>query len=190
MNKTKLILFWCSILLLSSCGIIIIAKGLSEKVKEHKVEPDTKPSELIDKFIVTSIPNERKNYCLTFYDIYCGYSYQQISFCNKLYEETNNDYEWIAITMYDTITEKHVMQKLGYSNDHGYNYTSYYNVNGLKSSLRNLYHNNEIPDDDIDPMTIIIWNDTIKKIIRGAINTELKHKEHKNFLDSLSRIYY
>jgi len=190
MNKTILISLLCSILFLSNCGIIIITTGQLEKVEEHKVVPGTKPSVLIDKFVGTSILNEKKNYCLTFFDIYCGFCYQQINFCNKLYEETNNNYEWIAITIYDTIAEEKYRQQRGFSNDLRYKYPSYYNVNGLKSSLRNLYYNNEIPYEDIVPMTIIVVNDTIKKITRGAINTELKYTEYKNFLDSLSRINY
>jgi hypothetical protein len=66
-----------------------------------------------------------------------------------------------------------------------YNYPVFYNINGLRSSLRNLYYNNNIPDEDISTLTFIIQNDTIKKITRGIIYTEEKYLEHKLFLESL-----
>ena len=76
---------------------------------------------------------------------------------------------------------------MGYPDNYlKYNYPVFYSVNGLRSSMRNLYYNNEIPDKDISTLTFIIVNDTIKRITRGIIYTEEKYLEHKHLLDTLS----
>lgn len=172
------------ILLISSCGIIIVP-GQWENPDDHKIESNTSPSTLIGDYI--NIPfNGNGNYCLTFFDIYCGYSYQQISYINKLYDLTNTDYHWSAITLYDSLSEVKYKQKAKLDESIRYKFSTFYEINGLKSSLRNLYYNNDIPHEDMVPMTIIIYNDTVRKIIRGSINSEEKYSKFKSYLDSLS----
>ena len=179
-----------SIIFLSSCGLIIIVTGQSEEVDKFKVDLSSKPSELIYKFTNETSYKFKKNYFITYFDIYCDFSYQQIYACNKLYNETNEHFEWVAITIYDTTEEAKYRKQKKFNDDFRYQYKTYYNINGLKSSLRNLYYQNEIPDTDIVPMSFIIVNDTIVRIIRGAINTEFKYEEQKNFLDSIITKHY
>lgn len=173
---------------ISGCGFIIITTTERENVEDFRVDSNIKPSSLISKFVEDSTNNTSENYFLTFYDIYCGFSYQQITYCNKLYDLTNNDYEFIACTIYDRIDENEYRKKRKYENDFRYKYNTYYEINGLKASLRNLYYKNDIKLNDISPMNIIIANDSIVKMSRGAINTNLKFEYFKSFLDSIIRV--
>jgi len=191
MKRIKIISFFLSILILSNCGIIIITPPAQwEKVDDFKVSPNTRPSELIKKYLGKNLVNDRNNYCITFFDIYCTPCYTQINYCNQLYEETKENFDWFSVTIYDSVAESKFRKKLEYPDDYlRYNFPTFYNINGLKSSLRNLYYNNMITKSDYVPMTIIIANDTIKFINDGAINSQEKYIAHKSFLDSLSQIY-
>jgi hypothetical protein len=175
--------------LLSSCGFIVIIDSNSqwEKPDDFKVSPDIKPSELIHTYLNNYEQNKLNNYCISFYDIYCGASYYQVSYCNGLYEETKDNYNWIAVTIYDSIEENEVRKKLNYKDDYlRYRYPTYYEINGLKSSLRNLYYNNRITKEDIVPMNFFITDDTIRFITEGSINSKEKYDKHKRILDSLA----
>lgn len=174
--------------LMNSCNFIIILPPPTadwEKVEEFKVESGISPSDLIHRFIDTTVNNIYHNYVIVAYDPGCPATYHNITFTNKLYNDTRQQFDWMAVTAEDTLYENKVRKKLGYSEEFCYQYPAYYNINGLKSSLRNLYHNNNIPDTDLTPMTFIITSDTIRRITRGAINNEERYLEHKNFLDSL-----
>jgi hypothetical protein len=175
---------------LSSCNFIIILPPPTEeweKVEEYKVEPGINPSQLIQKFVDSTVYNSHQNYVVVTYDPGCPATYHNITFTNKLYFDTRQQFNWLAVTAEDTLYENKVRKKLGYSASFRYQYPVFYKVKGLKSSLRNLYHNNNIPDSDLTPMTFFIASDTIRRITRGAINNEERYLEHKNFLDSLSQ---
>lgn len=177
---------------LSSCNFIIILPPPTEdweKVEEFKVEPGTSPSELIHQFIDTTVNNTFHNYVIVTYDPGCPATYHNITFTNKLYFDTRQQFYWMAVTAEDTLYENKIRKKLGYTTNFMYKYPTYYKIKCLKSSLRNLYHNNNIPDSDLTPMTFIITSDTIRRITRGAISNEDRYLEHKNFLDSLSEIH-
>jgi hypothetical protein len=183
-RKSLNIIFF--ILFLTGCSKITVTTGKWEKSNEFKVEYNIKPSDLIRQFISDSIALDNKSdYFLVFYDIYCPYSYQQINYCNKLYNQTKSDFKWIAITIYDIESESKFRHKMKYDSNFQYQFQSYHQINGLKSSLRNLYYHNDIPDRDITPMNIVIANDSIVQIIRGAINTNLKYDFYKEYLDSI-----
>jgi hypothetical protein len=191
-KKLFLILFVGSFILPSGCQLILILPpGIVENVEDFKVEPGTKPSELIQTFIDSTVNNTYQNYVVVTYDHGCGggAAYTQIIFTNKLYKETHPYFQWIAVTTDDVSIENKVRKHMEYTDKFRYKYPTYYNVIGLKSSLRNLYHNNNVPDGNIIPMTFFIASDTIRRITRGAINTEEQYLEHKNFLDSLSQIH-
>lgn len=190
MKKIKLVLISITLLFLSQCGFItILPPAQWENADDFKVSYDTKPSELLKKFIGNkNVTNVNQNYCITFFDIYCGQSQSHFNICNSLYEETQENYQWFAITVYDSISYNKVRKKLGISEDSlKYKYPTFYSIIGLRSSMRNLFYNNNIPDEDISTLTFIIYNDTISRITRGIINTEEKYLEHKNLLDSLSQ---
>lgn len=187
-NKMKNIfvkIILINLLFLSGCGWITIVSGKWEEVEKFKVELDIKPSVFISNYTHDSTYLLKKNYFLTFYDIYCIYSYRQIYTCNELYDSTKEYFEWIALTIYDSIDEKEFRTKKEYNEKLRYKYETYYKINGLKSSLRNLYYRNNIKEPDIVPMNMIIVNDSIVKITRGAIDTKLKYETHKHYLDSL-----
>jgi len=187
MNNVKVIVLLAVVLLQLGCGIIIFTTAKWEKSGDYEVTPETRPSCLIKKYLGDSVLNENNNYCLTFYDIYCGFSYQQIHYCNKLFEETRENFMWVAISAYDSISEFRYREKANISNDLVYLFSTFHNVVGLKSSLRNLYYNNQTPERDIVPMTIIIGSDSIRRITSGAINSEVEFNNHKILLDSLSK---
>ena len=183
-NKSFLVLI--TFALLSSCGFIIIVDGQWEDPNKFKVPLDTKPSELIHTYLNNYEQNKLNNYCISFYDIYCAACYSQVSFCNRLFEETKDNYNWLAITIYDSIEENKFRKKRGYKDDYlRYRYPTYYKINGLKSSLRNLYYNNKITEEDFVPMTFFITDDTIRYITDGSINSKEKYDKHKRILDSL-----
>lgn len=174
---------------MSSCNLILFLPAPKEvNEKDYIVHQGTKPSDLISKFIDTTVFNKHHNYIIVTFDPGCGATYSQIKFTNKLYDETRQNYEWLAVTNEDLLLENKVRKFYKYPDDFRYSYTTYYSIHGLKPSLRNLYHNNNIPDSDLTPMTFIITSDTIRRITRGAINNEERYLEHKNFLDSLSQI--
>lgn len=174
---------WLAILLfVFGCNFLVVVKGQWEDAELFKVEPDIKPSQLISHFTGDSSYLTKKNYFLTFYDIYCGFSYQQIDACNMLYDSIGEDYEWIAITIYDSVAERKYRKKLNLPSEFRYKYRTYYKINGLRSSLRNLYYRNQIPNEDISPMNMIIVNDSIFQISRGAINTREKFLLHLDWM--------
>lgn len=189
MKKIKLVLISITLLSLSQCGFItILPPAQWENVDDFKVSSDTKPSELIKIYLGEIYLNPKNNYCITFFDIYCSPCYTQVNYINQLFNETGVLYNWYAVTIYDSIAEIKFREKLGYSDNYlRYLFPVFYEINGFKSSLRNLFYKNSIPIKDYVPMTFIIVNDTIRYINRGAINTEEKYLEHKNLLDSLSQ---
>ncbi len=196
MTRRNILLFiscFTTFFYMSSCNFIIILPPPTadwEKVEEYKVEPGISPSELIQKFVDSTVHNSHQNYVIVTYDPGCPATYHNITFTNKLYDDTHEHFEWLAVTAEDTMYENKVRKKLDCPAHFRYKYPAYYKIKGLKSSFRNLYHNNNIPDSDLTPMTFIIASDTIRRITRGAINNEERYLEHKNFLDSLSHIYY
>ena len=175
--------------LISGCGLItILPPAQWEKVDDFKVSSDSKPSEMIKSYLGEKYINENNNYCITFFDIYCPPCYKQINYCNQLNNETKDLYSWYAVTIYDSIAENKYRKKLGYSeNSLRYLFPVFYEINGLKSSLRNLYYKNSISVNDHVPMTIVIVKDTIRYINDGSINSEDRYVEHKYLLDSLSK---
>lgn len=170
---------------INSCISINIEKAIWEESENFKVDLETKPSSLIFEYTQDSSSLSGKNFFLTFYDIYCGFSYAQIEYCNKLHDQTDSFFKWIAITIYDTAAESEFRSRKEYPDYWRYKYDTYYSINGLKSSLRKLYYKNNIMEDDIVPMNIVIVNDSIIKIINEAINTKPKYEFYKSYLDSI-----
>ena len=189
MRRIKYILFVINVFIVYSCGFIIITPPAQwERTENFKVSSSIKPSDLIKEYLGESFIHEKNNYCLTFFDIYCGQAKEHYYYCNKLFDETQKNFNWYAITIYDSISHLKFRKKMEYSDNYlKYNYTVFYSINGLRSSLRNLYYNNVLPDEDTSTLNFIIENDTIRRITRGIIYTEEKYLEHKNLLDSLSQ---
>jgi len=189
MKKLKLVLLLFLVLFLSHCGKFFIApSGIFEKVENFKVSQDTKPSELIMKFLGENYINEKNNYAITFFDEFCGPSRSQVYYCNILNKVTKDNYNWYAVTIYDSLPSDKWRIRFGYSLDYlRYDFPTFYEVNGLKASLRNLYFNNNITQIDYVPMSFFIVNDTIRFISDGSINSEEEFYKHKNLLDSLSQ---
>lgn len=187
MRKVKIIIFFFSIIILHNCGFIIITPPAQwENVDNFKVSSETRPSDIIKMYLGENYVNDRNNYCISCFSIYCGQAKEHYYYCNKLFEETKENFEWFAVTIYDSISHNKFRKKMECPDNYlVYNYPVFYNVNGLRSSLRNLYYNNDIPDNDTSTLTFVIQNDTIKKITRGIIYTEEKYLEHKLFLESL-----
>lgn len=190
MKKIRILLFILSVLLTGNCGFIIISPpGQWEKADKFKVKPGTTPSELMKKFLGDNAVKERNNYCIVFFDIYCGQTAAHYFYCNRLHKKTKDSFDWLAVTMYDAADDNKWRKKLNIADDSlRYNFPTYYSINGLRSSMRNVYHNNVIPDNDISSMVFIVVNDSIKHHSRGGLHTREKYSEHKNVLDSLSQI--
>lgn len=187
MKIIKLVFLSFIILFLSHCGLFTFIPGGWEEVDNFKVSQDTKPSDLIKKYLGENYANDSNNYCLVFFDVYCAACYTQVNHINLLQSRTEDNFKWYAVTIYDTIAENNFRLRRGYYNDYlKYKFPTFYEINGLKSSLRNL-HNNNVTVGDTVPTTIIIANDTIRRIINTATNTEEKYFELKGFLDSLSQ---
>jgi thiol-disulfide isomerase/thioredoxin len=185
--KNKSLLVLITFALLSSCGFIVIVDGKWENPDEFKVPPNTKPSELINTYLNNYEQNKLNNYCISFYVNGCGACLHQVPYCNQLYQETKDNYNWIAVTIDDSIKEDEFRKKMGYKDDYlKYDYPTYYDIEGLKSSLRNLYYNNKITEVDFVPMTFFIPDDTIRYITDGSINSKEKYDKHKRILDSLA----
>jgi len=116
MRKIKFILFFIIVIFLSNCGIIIITPpGQWEKVDNFKVSPEVRPSYLIKEYLGDTFVNKRNNYCITFFDIYCGQAKEHFYFCNKLYDETQENFVWLAVTNYDSISHNKFRKKNGIS---------------------------------------------------------------------------
>jgi hypothetical protein len=187
MKNNKLILLFFIAVLVTHCGIIIISPpGRYENAADFKVNPETKPSELLNSYLGDEITHPENNYYLIFFDIYCAPPYNHYFYCNSLYKRTQNNMKWLAVTLYDSLEHYKWRKKLDISNDSLiYAFPTYYGIHGLKASMRNLYYNNSIPDSDISTMIFIVINDSIKYYFRMVIHTRERYLEQRQLLDSL-----
>jgi len=188
MKRNKLILLFFIAAILTHCGIIIISPpGKWEKADDFKVNPETKPSELIISYLGDDkITHPEKNYYLIFFDISCGQTNAHYSYSNWLYEKTKNNMKWLAITLYDSVEYFQWRKKINVSADSlKYAFPTYYGINGLRSSMRNLYYKNSLPDKDISTMIFIVINDSIVHLSRRGLHTRETFLEQRQLLDSL-----
>jgi len=187
MKKNKLILLLFIAAILTHCGIIIIGPpGKWEKADDFKVNPETKPSELLISYLGDEITHPENNYGLIFFDISCGQTNAHYSYSNWLYEKTKNNMKWLAITVYDSVEHFQWRKKINVADDSlRYAFPTYYGINGLKSSMRNLYYKNSLPDRGFSPFIIIVINDSIEYLSRRDMHNREKFLEQKQLLDSL-----
>ncbi len=188
MKKNKLILLFFIAVIFSHCGLIIISPpGKWENADDFKVNPESKPSELLISYLGDDkITRSENNYYLIFFDISCGQTNAHYYYSNWLYEKSKNNIEWLAITLYDSVEYFQWRKKINVSADSlKYAFPTYYGVNGLRSSMRNLYYKNSLPDKDISTMIFIVINDSIGHFSHGGIHTMERFLEQKQILDSL-----
>lgn len=183
----RLFLFIGLLIVLKSC--IVVTTAIWEHSDNFKVKQGIKPSEVIGEYLKIPDDERKKNYYLVFFDIYCEPCYKQIKYCNQLFYRTKHFFQWKAITIYDSISEKRYNSKIKRENIETFDFPTYYEINGLKSSLRNIYFNNNITERDLVPMSFVIIDDSIWFIQNGSINNEDKLLKHEYLLDSLINLY-
>lgn len=186
MNKKKLLYYMIIIFLFNSCISLHICNVGFEKPENFKInlESNIKPSEIIFKYTNDSSYLKRKNYFLTFFDVCCGSSKYNVNHSNSLYNDYKEYYSFIAFT-YPSLSKVNTLKNKGNTNyDLEYNYPEYYDINGLSSSLLNLYYKNE-PWLIATPHTIIVANDTVIYHLAGPIYYQERYESVKNTLDSV-----
>jgi len=193
MNKAIFYILILSIIFIDGCKIkikIIYDKEepLWEKVEDFRVDLNTKPSDLISEFTSDSNYKTHGNYFLTFFTVTCPHSLYQVNYCNNLYRNSKDDFKWIAFTIEDSTFQKQFIEKHKLP-QYYYEYKTYYNINGLKSSLLNLYYKNDEKIRGFIPVNMIIVNDSIVKIFNGAVNSK-SFEYYENYIDSVSKVIY
>lgn len=188
MKKNKIILMIFVIFIHAQCiRIIISPPGKWENTEKFTINPETKPSKLLLSFLKDDkIIHPENNYYLIFFDIVCGQTNAHYYYSNKLFEKTKHKINWVAVTVYDSIEHFKYRNKLNISIDSlRYSFPVYYSINGLRSSMRNLYFNNLITDKDISAMSFIVINDSIVNYTRGGMHNKNSFLQQKQILDSL-----
>lgn len=59
---------------------------------DFKITSDAKPSDLIKMYLGENYINQQNNDCLTCFDICCGQVNEPFYFCDKLYDETHQNF--------------------------------------------------------------------------------------------------
>ena len=191
-----------SCLAIGGCKIYILTAEW-EKVENYKMSPDKKPSEILNEYLGDKgfAVDPGKKYCIDIFDPYCGVRYRTIPYLKRLYNETRDEYEWVAVTNYspkqvahglDVQIENKCTKKSGldpekYRKQITLEYPMYDSIVGLRSSLRNLFHANNPPTDH-SSMLVIIVNDSIIRIttFEEPIVNEERYIAFKNYLDSVA----
>ncbi len=204
MKKIFLLIFVFSCLAIGGCKIYILTAEW-EKVENYKMSPDKKPSEIINEYLGDKgfVVDPHKKYCIDIFDPYCGVRYAKVPYQNRLYRETKDEYEWVAVTNYspkqvahglDVQVETKCTKKSGidpekYRKKVTPEYPVYDSIVGLRSSLRNLYYANN-PPRDYSSMLVIIVNDSIIRIttFEEPIVNEERYIAFKNYLDSVASV--
>ena len=202
MTKSIIIALIISCLAFGGCKIYILTAEW-EKVENYKMSTDKKPSEIVNEFLGDKgfVVDPSKKYCIDLFDPYCGVRYAKIPYQNRLYRETKDEYEWVAVTNYtpmqvahglDVQVETKCTKKSGldpekYRKRVTPEYPVYDSIVGLRSSLRNLFHANN-PPRDYSSMLVIIVNDSIIRITTAEepIVNEERYIAFKNYLDSVA----
>ncbi len=156
---SKRILSISFIFLFSSCVTIIWRQNGEEK-QNYIIEKNVKPSYLIEQYLDITL-NEHNNYVIVSWESGCIHCSNQINNMNMLFEKYGSEYSFLAINNEKTSRITHVFNKLGI--EENYNFSTFNNVWGLRSSLRNLYYKNDLSAQQIDgyPMNFIIKDDQI-----------------------------
>jgi len=161
--------------------------GFIVDTTEYQVSQEEKPSVLIEKFTGIKDTTGRNNFVIVFHDEFCPSSYYQFYGCNLLYDSTKSEYIWFASSLYTLEDDKIGREKMNADGEKfEYRFPIYRKVIGLESSLQNLYYNNNPPLPQTSPTTIVIYNDAIRHIHRGAISSERRYIETQHLLDSLA----
>lgn len=202
MTKSIIIALIILSLAFGGCKIYILTAEW-EKVENYKMSPDKKPSEIVNEYLGDKgfVVDPTKKYCIDIFDPYCGVRYAEVPYQNRLYRETKDEYEWVAVTNYspkqvahgiDVQVETKCTKKSGldpekYRKKVTLEYPIYDSIVGLRSSLRNLFHANN-PPRDYSSMLVIIVNDSIIRITTAEepIVNEERYIAFKNYLDSVA----
>ena len=202
MTKSIIIALIILCLAFGGCKIYILTAEW-EKVENYKMSPDKKPSEIVNEYLGDKgfVVDPKKKYCIDIFDPYCGVRYAEVPYQNRLYRETKDEYEWVAVTNYspkqvahglDVQVETKCTKKSGldpekYRKLITLEYPMYDSIVGLRSSLRNLFHANNPPRDH-SSMLVIIVNDSIIRITTSEepIVNEERYIAFKNYLDSVA----
>jgi len=202
MTKSIIIALIISCLAFGGCKIYILTAEW-EKVENYKMSTDKKPSEIVNEYLGDKgfVVDPSKKYCIDLFDPYCGVRYAKVPYQNRLYRETKDEYEWVAVTNYgpkqvahglDVQVETKCTKKSGldpekYRKRVTPEYPVYDSIVGLRSSLRNLYYANN-PPRDYSSMLVIIVNDSIIRITTAEepIVNEERYIAFKNYLDSVA----
>lgn len=183
MNRFNLNVFFVLLLFLTGCGLIIISpRGKHEKYADYKVDLNTKPSELI-KMYLPEVDIENKNFCIISYDAYCQFC-GRIQLINNLWEKSRDNYNWMAITIYDSLECSNWDAKIKKDLDScTYKFDNYFEVHGLRASLVNLYVENNFNDVDYVTVALIIKNDSIVYFSNGGVHSYEVYKEMLSILE-------
>jgi hypothetical protein len=184
-NETVLVLL-VAFLIAPSCNIHFCNTEYEEPENfKIDLEAGITPSEIIFSFTKDSNHLKKDNFILTCYDVCCPASYYNINNSNEMYKKYGPYFEFIAFTISDSAKEKKERMKRDYPDYWNYHYNRYNDVNGLYSSLWNLYYKNELLDLGGHPCTFIIANNSIDTIVLGSLYVDYHFLNVTNHVDSI-----